>query len=127
MKKLPILLIIAIAALAALATGAFFNRDTAPAAPPQHSARIVLTESGYEPPEVTLFLNGEVTFANETGKPHWPASNLHPTHDIYPEFDPLRPLDPGEEWSFTFDRVGTHNYHDHIRSYFRGVIHVVEQ
>lgn len=87
---------------------------------------IVLTDVGFEPREVAIRQGGTITFRNETGKPHWPASNLHPTHELYAEFDPLRPLAADEEWSFTFERIGTHNYHDHIRAYFVGKIHVVK-
>lgn len=89
------------------------------------SAQIVLSEDGFEPSEVTIKKGGTVTFTTTAGRPFWPASNLHPTHSIYSEFDPLRPLKPNEEWSFTFDRVGTHNFHDHIRAYFFGKVYVV--
>ena len=87
---------------------------------------IVLTEKGYVPSDVTIRRGSTVTFSTELEKVHWPASNIHPTHDVYPEFDPLRPLDPEEEWSFTFVRTGDFNFHDHIRAYYLGTIHVVD-
>jgi len=125
MKKI-ILLIISIA-LVGTASLAFFARESSIDLQALPSANMVLTKEGFEPREVTIVQGGTVTFSNTTGKPYWPASNLHPTHTIYFEFDPLRPLNPNEEWSFTFERVGTHNLHDHIRSYFTGKIHVIEQ
>ncbi len=91
------------------------------------SSSIILTENGFEPSKVIVVKGGTITFSNITEKPYWPASNLHPTHGIYSEFDPLRPLAPDEEWSFTFDRLGTYNFHGHLRSYFVGTIYVVEQ
>ena len=47
---------------------------------------ITLTENGYEPSEVSIRKGETVTFKNTTGKLFWPASNLHPSHGIYPEF-----------------------------------------
>jgi len=87
---------------------------------------IVLTEEGYVPAEITITKGTRVEFRNETGRPHWPSSNLHPSHEIYPEFDPKRPLAEDETWSFVFDKVGVWGMHDHIRSYYIGTIHVIE-
>jgi plastocyanin len=85
---------------------------------------VVLTSQGYEPSDLTIPVGTKVTFTAMTGKPHWPASNLHPTHEQYPEFDPQRPLEPEESWSFVFDKPGRWDFHDHIRSYFAGTIYV---
>lgn len=87
---------------------------------------IVLTPEGYMPREITIKKGTKVTFTNTTGKPHWPASNLHPTHNIYSEFDPREPVPHDESWAFVFERVGRHNFHDHIRAYYVGTIYVVE-
>lgn len=96
---------------------------------PQHElvqVTVVLGEKGFDPQEVTLQKGGTVTFLTTRNKPFWPASNLHPSHTIYSEFDPMRPLQPSETWQFTFDRVGDWAYHDHLRSYYVGIVHVVE-
>ncbi len=85
---------------------------------------IVLTEDGFVPNEISIPRGSTVTFTNTLEKQYWPASNLHPDHSIYPEFDPKRPLSPEEEWSFTFDKEGTWRFHDHLRSYYTGVIYV---
>ncbi len=90
------------------------------------TATVVLTAEGYEPREITIRKNTTVTFRSENKSQHWPASDLHPAHEIYPEFDPGRPLESDEMWQFTFDKVGTWGLHDHIRSYYTGVVHVVE-
>jgi plastocyanin len=86
---------------------------------------IVLTESGYEPSNIVIKKGTTVEFTTTTGRQHWPASSLHPTHNEYPEFDPLVPVEADESWSFTFDETGTWSYHDHLRSYFTGKIEVV--
>ncbi len=94
--------------------------------PEQEVLSIVLTPDGFVPKEPTIHVGTIVTFSNTTGREYWPASDLHPSHAIYAAFDPARPLQPDETWSFTFDRVGSWGLHDHIRSYYTGLIHVVE-
>lgn len=85
---------------------------------------VVLAEEGFVPREVYLARGGTVVFSTKRGHPFWPASNLHPQHDIYPAFDPKSPLNPDEVWAFTFNEAGTFGYHDHLRAYFNGVIYV---
>jgi len=87
---------------------------------------ITLTENGYEPSEVSIRKGETVTFKNTTGKLFWPASNLHPSHGIYPEFDPLEPVAAGDSWSFTFTNIGAWKFHDHLAPYYTGVITVTE-
>jgi plastocyanin len=87
---------------------------------------ITRTASGYEPKEVTIKKGDIVLWRNESGEYHWPASDLHPTHAVYPEFDPLMPISSGEEWKFKFEQVGEWKYHDHIRANKVGTVFVVE-
>lgn len=89
------------------------------------SATIHRVENGYEPHEVTIHQGETVSFVNESSDFHWPASDVHPTHSIYSEFDPREPIAPGETWSFTFDRAGAWEFHDHLRANFKGVITVL--
>lgn len=108
---------------AAIAAAVFFavGREE-----PSQNITVVLTDSGFVPSEFTITKGGTVTFSTDRGVSFWPASNLHPDHGIYPAFDPKRPLDPKETWAFTFDRPGDWAFHDHLRSYFTGTVHVVE-
>ncbi|MFT7507310.1 MAG: hypothetical protein ACI92I_000453 [Acidimicrobiales bacterium] len=85
---------------------------------------VVLTEEGYVPNELTIPLGTVVEFSTTIDRPHWPASNLHPSHGIYPEFDPMKPVASQNTWQFTFDKSGDWKFHDHIRSYYTGIIHV---
>lgn len=89
-------------------------------------AEVVLTENGFEPHDVTIARHGTITFSTTLDKPFWPASNLHPLHSLYSQFDPFRPIARNERWTFQFDRTGNWEFHDHLRSYFLGTIHVVE-
>lgn len=91
----------------------------------QESVLITLADTGFEPAEVYVSRGTRVTFVSGAGKQFWPASDLHPFHSIYSAFDPKRPLDSGEDWSFVFDKDGHWNYHDHMNPIFTGVIVVV--
>lgn len=75
---------------------------------------MLMKPGAFEPEELVIKKNTRVIFKNEDKQNRWPASNIHPTHGIYPEFDPQRPLVPGESWSFIFDKTGTWKCHDHI-------------
>lgn len=92
----------------------------------QRVVEVVLTDDGYNPSNLVITKGTEVVFRTDRNKQHWPASNIHPSHNIYSEFDPKRPLEPDEEWSFIFERVGEWGMHDHIRSYYVGKVKVVE-
>lgn len=93
---------------------------------PVERAVIVLTDDGFVPDVVTIEKGGTVTFTTTRKRSFWPASDTHPSHGLYSEFDPLRPVEPGEKWTLVFDKVGSWGFHDHLRSYYVGTIHVVE-
>lgn len=83
---------------------------------------IKLEANGFSPRTLTIKAGDSVTFINEDTEEHWPASDDHPAHQIYPGFDPKRALCPSERWSFKFDRAGTWGMHDHLFSSLRGTI-----
>ena len=87
---------------------------------------IMRTDTGFVPSEVTIKKGDIVLWKNESSDYDWPASDLHPTHALYPEFDPLRPIAPGSDWSFKFDKVGVWKFHDHIRANKVGTVTVTE-
>ncbi len=89
-------------------------------------AVVVIKDNSFEPSTLTIKKNSRVVFRNESSEPRWPASDLHPTHGIYPEFDPLSELAPGEEWVFVFEKPGKWKFHDHLESKIKGVVTVVE-
>ncbi len=84
---------------------------------------VIMTDEGFSPSEVNVSKGAKIVWKNEGKNPHWPASNFHPTHGIYPEFDPLEGISPGEEWSFVF-KPGKWRYHDHLYPNFTGTIEV---
>lgn len=91
-----------------------------------HSATFVIkmTADGFEPSEAEVDTNSTVIFLSQDTKPRWPASNLHPTHELYPEFDPKREIAPGESWAFSPKNAGVWKYHDHLNPHIRGALTV---
>lgn len=79
-------------------------------------------DSGFRPSTVRIAPGTEVRFINESSQRFWPASNVHPYHSVYPEFDPRQPIEPGESWTFVFTVEGTWLYHDHLAAMETGVI-----
>jgi plastocyanin len=120
--------------------------EPAPAQSPQQSPLIpapaakenvvTYTNSGYSPSTLTIKKGETVTFKNQSSFSMWPASDMHPTHRVYsgtslsehcPDttgtaFDACKGYLPGESWSFTFNKVGTWNYHDHLNPGNTGTI-----
>ncbi len=99
---------------------------------------IHMTPAGFEPSKITITPGTIVTFINEDATDRWPASNIHPTHRIYPNsdiddcsteketlmFDACRGIPLGESWSFTFNESGIWRMHDHLVPQFTGTITV---
>jgi plastocyanin len=79
----------------------------------------------FDPANRTIKLGDTIKFIdNSKTRSMWPASNDHPSHLIYPEFDPKQSIAPGGSWSFTFNKKGTWGYHDHLKPNCTGLITV---
>jgi len=87
---------------------------------------VELNDGNFNPEITTVKKCTEVVFKNVGKQAHWPASDFHPTHGIYPEFDPLKNVEPGQSWSFVFDRTGKWHYHDHLFPAITGTVEVTE-
>lgn len=87
---------------------------------------IRMTKEGFEPKELTVWEGDEVLFINNDDVPRWPASDFHPTHSLYPEFDSKQGVAPGGSWTMKFEKVGTWRMHDHLIPHMKGVIVVLE-
>ena len=85
---------------------------------------ITYTETGFSPADLTIKTGDTIVFKNNSARAFWPASNDHPSHTIYPEFDPKKTIAAGESWSFTFTKVGSWKYHDHRAANLGGTITV---
>lgn len=88
---------------------------------------IKMTPDAFEPSEVIIDENSTVIFVNQDKVKRWPASNLHPTHELYPEFDTKKTIQPGESWSFKPKKPGVWKYHDHENPHLRGTLTVTAE
>lgn len=113
--------------IAGLCGGAFLMRDSLPFIGGQDGRHsIELRKDGFHPSKLVIKEGDTVVFNSNTGEPFWPASNVHPTHTAFPDFDPKQPVAPDDTWEFTFTKPGTYLFHDHIASIFEGEI-IVER
>ncbi|MEX0920878.1 MAG: cupredoxin domain-containing protein [Candidatus Pacearchaeota archaeon] len=87
---------------------------------------IEMNSEGFSPSSLTINQGETVTFVNVGDGKYWPASDDHPTHDLYLGFDSKRGINPEEIWSFTFENVGEWNFHDHLNPQNTGTIIVTE-
>lgn len=88
---------------------------------------ITLTKNGFSPNNLTITEGDTVLFNTNTNEAFWPASNVHPTHTAYPDFDPKKPIAPNGTWSFTFTEAGSYKFHDHIVSTHEGEVTVLKK
>jgi plastocyanin len=87
---------------------------------------IEMTNSGFVPQSLIVKEGDKVRFINRDSIERWPASNIHPTHEIYSEFDPLKPVRAGESWEFEFKKEGNWVFHDHLEPGYTGKIVVMK-
>jgi plastocyanin len=78
----------------------------------------------YSPNSVNIKQGDFIFFKNKSKDKFWPASNPHPIHDTYSDFDPKKPIDSNGSWKFQFAEVGTWKFHDHLNPSARGVVNV---
>ncbi|MDZ4231717.1 MAG: hypothetical protein U1C72_00500, partial [Candidatus Pacearchaeota archaeon] len=88
---------------------------------------IELTEEGFSPKTLRVQPGETVTFVTTLKEGFWPASNIHPTHELYVEFDAAGTIKRNEPWSFIFEKEGTWRFHDHTNPFFTGTIIVQAQ
>jgi plastocyanin len=79
------------------------------------------------PESVTIEVGQAVRWVNKDSETMWPASDVHPTHQEYPGFDVGRPIPFGSSYSFTFSRLGTWRYHNHMNPEATGMVVVVDR
>lgn len=101
----------------------------APMAPvePVQSVIVERSDSGFSPASVTVKKGTAVKFINKSSTPMSVASDPHPTHTNYPEFDQYKSTFKGKsEYDFTFEKVGTWGYHNHLNPSQTGTVMVTE-
>ncbi len=88
---------------------------------------VIYDVNGFSPSAITIKKGTSVLFLNKTGKKASVASNDHPAHLLYPEFDQYKTDAKGkDEFRFTFEKAGTWGYHDHLNASMTGTVTVTE-
>ena len=82
--------------------------------------------SKFTPSPVNIKANDWVFFKNNSQADMWVASNPHPTHTDYPEFDSKKAIAPGATYKFQFTRAGTWGYHNHLDPSVKGMVSVTK-
>ena len=95
---------------------------TAPDTLPGAALTVTFRGGSFLPKRLEAPAGQTVTFVNESDAPMWPASNIHPTHEILPGFDAKSPIEPGESWTFLFEEVGFWRYHNHLSPSQSGIV-----
>lgn len=90
------------------------------------STVVTYTDTGFAPKTVTVKKGATVTFMNESTGSMWVASAVHPTHQLLPGFDQLKSVAKGGSYEYTFDKVGTWKYHNHVAASDTGTVVVME-
>jgi len=101
---------------------------------------VTYAAGSFSPKSVTVNKGDTVTWVNNTSGDMWVASAAHPTHTVYggttlsqhcPDtagiaFDACAGVAKSQSWSFTFNKAGTWNYHDHLHASNFGTIVVTQ-
>lgn len=98
------------------ATTGTFSTNTATNTSTAKTATVTIAGNGVSPQTLTVDAGTTVTFKNNDSSEHQVASDSHPTHTDYPGFDSRSGIAPGGQFSFTFTKVGSWGYHDHLNS-----------
>jgi plastocyanin len=87
---------------------------------------VTLADKGFSPSPVTVKVGTTVTFVNESSSPMWVASDPHPTHTLLSGFDELSSVGKGGTYEYTFAKIGTWTFHNHMNPTMKGTVVVTE-
>lgn len=82
---------------------------------------VTYSDTGFSPQSITVTKGTTVNFINKSQIPLWVATDPHPEHTDYPEFESVKANDGklpemGQDFSFVFKETGTWKYHSHTAS-----------
>ncbi|MBI3495579.1 cupredoxin domain-containing protein [Candidatus Berkelbacteria bacterium] len=88
----------------------------------QTAAKVSYTDSGFSPASITVKSGTTVTFTNTSSQSMWVASDPHPIHTGLAGFDERASVEKGGTYSFTFTKVGSFGYHNHLNPSDTGTV-----
>lgn len=85
---------------------------------------VEITDIGFKPSTLEINSGDTVKFVNRGNRDHWPASGVHPTHELCPGFDAFHGLIHNEEYSYTFNFKAPRicPVHDHLDPTLKGTV-----
>ncbi len=122
-------------------TGTTEPANPAASSAPAASATVTYTDQGFSPASITVKQGTTVAFVNNSSDSMWVASAVHPDHTAYsgttraqhcPDttgtaFDECTAVPAGTTYTFTFTKVGTWKYHNHVEPSATGSVTVTAQ
>jgi plastocyanin len=98
---------------------------------------VTLTDDGFSPETLTIKAGQTVTFVNQSNGGMWVTSDPHPTHQGYsgttksqhcPDTEGVAfdECTVGDSYTFTFQKVGSWGYHNHVLDEQHGTIVVTD-
>ncbi|MBP6868514.1 MAG: hypothetical protein KBC16_00180 [Candidatus Pacebacteria bacterium] len=116
------------------------SEQKSPGSPISHT--IIYDGQGFSPTTLTVKAGETVTFVNQSTRGMWVGADEHPTHTSYDGsstsqhcgktgpvdatvFDQCIAVQNGGSWSFTFTKVGSFDFHNHVAGGAHGTV-VVE-
>lgn len=87
---------------------------------------VTYTDDGFQPKESTVKKGQAVTFVNSANTALWVASAVHPTHQVLAGFDQKASVTKGGAYTYTFIKVGTWKFHNHLSPEMVGTVIVTE-
>ena len=105
-------------------------KGTPDASRSQGTEVINYTDKGFDRANIVISAGTAVRWENKRSdprRPMWIATDIHPTHEIYPEFDQARkamrePEPEDSPYTFIFTKPGRWAYHDHSDPGMKGVV-----
>jgi plastocyanin len=92
----------------------------------QGKVTVVYNDNGFSPAKITVKKGTTVAFENKSSGSMWVASDVHPTHQLLPGFDAKKGISSGAAYEYTFVKVGTWTYHNHLQPTQVGTVIVTE-
>ncbi len=91
------------------------------------AAVVTIQAEGFTPSTITVKKSQMITWKNLDKAQHQVSADPFPTNASLPELGRGEVLEPGDEFSFYYDSVGTFSYHDNLNPYtLKGVVIVTE-
>jgi plastocyanin len=76
--------------------------------------QISISDSKFNPQTLSVKAGTQVTWINQSTRPHQVAADPYPKNDSIPGFDSNIVLRAGDSYTFTFTHEGTYTYHDQL-------------